>query len=192
MTLDKETLRTEAIRHRDRIDLRTEDTEVARDLFFEKINPQQGQVVAAFWPKGREFNPWPVIERLLKESVTCALPIVKKDTRVLSFALWNESIELEKGPYGIQQPVQNEKTQWLEPDIVIVPFLAFDRRGGRLGYGGGYYDATLKELRAKKSVTAVGLGYAQQAVLFNLPAEEHDERLDWVITPQAAHCFIAD
>jgi 5-formyltetrahydrofolate cyclo-ligase len=58
-----------------------------------------------------------------------------------------------------------------------------------LGQGGGYYDATLADLRAKKPILAVGMAYAQQAVLFNLPLEDHDQRLDWVITPQAAYFY---
>ena len=87
------------------------------------------------------------------------------------------------------EPVVHEGTQWLEPDVVIVPLLAFDRRGYRLGQGGGYYDATLADLRAKKNIIAVGLAYAQQACLFNLPVEEHDQKLDWVVTPQGAQEF---
>ena len=70
-----------------------------------------------------------------------------------------------------------------------MPLLAFDRRGHRLGYGEGYYDATLADLRARKKVIAVGLAYAQQAILFNLPAEDHDQPLDWIITPQIAQRY---
>lgn len=65
----------------------------------------------------------------------------------------------------------------------------FDQRGHRLGYGRGYYDAALKELRAKKPVIAVGFAYAEQACLFALPAEQHDEPLDYAVTPQRVFDF---
>ena len=70
-----------------------------------------------------------------------------------------------------------------------MPMLAFDRPGNRLGHGGGYYDTTLRALREKKKITAVGVAYAQQAVLFSLPVEDHDEKLDWIITEQNTHRF---
>src|SRR6185503_17417551 len=101
---------------------------------------------------------------------------------------WKDGDPLAEGAFGIMQP-STDAPKWVDPDIVVVPLLAFDRRGYRLGYGSGYYDVTLAALRAKKKIVAVGLGYGQQAVLFNLPSEPHDEKLDWVITPQKAHSF---
>lgn len=183
----KETLRREAIRHRDRIDPGSEDADNACALFFENVKPQKGQVVALYWPKGREFDPAEIAGRLLREGFTCCLPVIQKNKRILKFAKWDDTVKLEEGPFGIMQPVGKHK--WVVPDIVIVPLLAFDRHGYRLGYGGGYYDATLAALRKKKDIVAVGLGYAQQAVLFNLPREEHDQRMDWIITPQKAQPF---
>ena len=80
--------------------------------------------------------------------------------------------------------MEPEGEQALEPDIFIVPMLSFDRRGYRLGQGGGYYDATLSAYRKKKSVQAIGIGYAAQAVLFTLPVELHDQKMDWILTPK--------
>lgn len=167
----------------------SEDPDKACDLFFEKIAIEPGQVVAAYWPKGTEIDPTAILEKLIKDNIICVLPIVVKGNCKLKFARWDGQSSLEKGPFGVQQPVQDNNTEYLDPDIVVVPMLAFDRRGYRLGYGGGYYDATLASLREKKKIIAVGLAYAQQAVLFNLPVEDHDEKLDWIITPQAAHSY---
>lgn len=186
MDPSKETLRLEAIRHRDRIDPGSEDADEAAVLFFENVKPRKGQVVALYWAKGKEFDCGALTERLLKEGFVCCLPVVQKDSRVLKFARWDESVTLVEGPFGVMQPGGDK---WLEPDIVVVPLLAFDRHGYRLGYGGGYYDATLQDLRKRKKVTAVGMGYAQQAVLFNLPREEHDQKMDWIITTQKAQSF---
>ncbi len=186
----KETMRHEAIKHRERIHVfNNEAPDDACALFFESVKPEKGQVVALYWPLDKEFDPSGILERLLKEDYVCALPVVTKGEKVLGFARWREGDPLTFGSYNVQQPVVDDNTEWLTPDIVVVPFLAFDLRGRRLGYGGGYYDATLAALRAKKEILAVGIGYAQQAVIFNLPHEPHDEKLDWVITPQQAHYF---
>lgn len=186
---EKDTLRFEAKRHRERINLSEENTEQAAAYFFDKINPQAGQVVSAYWPISREIDTTGILERLIEEGITCVLPIVQPDSRVLKFAVWNDSEALIESKMGVYEPPQNENTVYKDPDILIVPLLAFDRQGYRMGYGGGYYDATIADLAARKKITTVGLAYAQQAVIFNLPREEHDQKLDWVITPQGTHCY---
>lgn len=189
MHLNKDEMRREAMRHRERIDPVTEDPDEACEIFFLNIKPQPAQSVGLYVPMGRELDVLPLLEKLLEKGHVCALPVIQKDSRELKFARWQEDEPLEEGPYKVMQPQITDKTEWVEPDIVVVPLLAFDRRGYRLGYGGGYYDATLAALRAKKDILAVGWAYAQQAVLFNLPKEDHDEQLDWVITPQNAQRF---
>lgn len=189
--LTKDTLRTEAIRHRDRIDPSdpSECIEKACELFMKTFKPEPDMIIALYYPKGREFSTAALMDELQKAGVTCALPVVKPDSRLLEFYSWADGEALTENKYGIAEPVADGK-QAVTPDIIVTPFLAFDRKGRRLGYGGGYYDATLSFLRAgEKPPLAVGLGYAKQAVIFNLPYEAHDEIMDWVITPQKAHYF---
>lgn len=179
----KQTLREEAIRFRNSIDPMSEDMDEFVSEFFECLKPSAGQIVALYWPRGKEFDTGPLIESLIRAGFTCALPVMQKDSRELKFAEWNESVALVKGPFDVMQPEVNDKTKWVDPDIIVVPLLAFDRHGNRLGYGGGYYDVTLAAIRGRKEVKAVGIGYSLQAVLFNLPAEPHDQKMDWIITP---------
>lgn len=186
MSESKEILRHEALRHRSLIDASTENMDAVADFFFETIKPPPGQVIAAYWPSKKEFAPFAILERLLAEKFVCALPVVEKNSKVLKFAQWEDGDPLNEGMFGVSEPLAKK---WVDPDILILPMLAFDRRGFRLGYGGGYYDVTLRDMRARKKVTAVGLGFAQQAVLFNLPVEDHDEKLDYMITPQGVHKF---
>lgn len=183
----KSLLRTEALRHRAR--MRAEDPEEAVGHFFSAVKPSPGAVIAGYWPKDSEFDIRPVMAECLKRGFVCVLPVMKKGERELLFARWAENAKLAKAAFDIYEPPVDEHTEWLEPDIVITPLLAFDRRGYRLGHGYGYYDATLRALRARKKIVAVGAGYSQQAVLFNLPAEAHDERLDWVVTPKGSQDF---
>lgn len=191
MNAPRDHLRDEARRHRDRIEPSSEPLERAVELFFEHINPAPAQSISFYWPLGREFDPGGIMEVAFTRGHDCLLPVIMQGARILKFARWRDGEPLVRGPMGIMQPVQDGNTIWMDPDIVVVPLLAFDRRGHRLGYGGGYYDATLRDLRARKQIIAAGIAYAQQAVLFALPAEQHDEPLDWVITPQEAHRFSA-
>lgn len=187
--LSKKTIRREAMLHRDRIDPASENAEHAVENFIDSVKPSPSQSIALYWPKGREFDSVPLMHALLQAGHVCALPVVQDDTRVLKFAAFRDGDPMVAGAYDIMQPVINENTHWIDPDIIIVPFLAFDRHGNRIGYGGGYYDATLRHYRATKPVIAVGLGYGQQAVLFKLPVDAHDEKLDWIITPIRAQRY---
>ena len=91
--------------------------------------------------------------------------------------------ELQSGAYGIQVP--GHAAEPVSPDLLLVPMLAFDRRGHRLGYGGGFYDRTIAQLRTLKEIVTVGLAFSGQ-VRDDLPAEAHDMRLDWIVTESAA------
>ncbi|HOO81467.1 MAG TPA: 5-formyltetrahydrofolate cyclo-ligase [Alphaproteobacteria bacterium] len=181
MTDQKTILRDQARKHRTLTDIRAEDPDAATPLFFDALQPHAGQIIAAYWPKGREFDPTGILERALNEGLTCALPKVEADTKILRFIQWTHKTKLVKGAFGILEPEEGPE---LQPDIFLVPMLAFDRKGYRLGQGGGYYDATLEHYRGKKDVAAVGIAYAAQAVLFNLPAEDHDQPMDWILTPK--------
>jgi 5-formyltetrahydrofolate cyclo-ligase len=94
---------------------------------------------------------------------------------------------MKAAAWGIAEPMDDKPA--LDPDILLVPLLAFDVRGYRLGYGGGFYDRTLHRLRKLKPVVAVGLAYDELRV-DAVPAESYDERLDWVLTPSGPiHCL---
>ena len=186
VTENKETLRQQARAHLEHLPPDLAAPEEAAARFFEVLKPRQGQVVAGYWPNGKEYDVRYILDDLLKEGVTCALPVVQKDSLVLGFHKWDEDVPLEKGAFGIMEP---QGSVPVDPDIVLVPLMAFDRRGYRLGHGGGYYDATLAALRAQKDILAAGVGYSEQAVLFPLPVEEHDQRLDLIVTPGAVHDF---
>ena len=177
----KETLRDQARKHRALTDMCHEDVEAATPLFFDTLKPATDKIIATYWPKGREFDPTHILETASAKGFTCALPRVSPDSRVLEFIKWTPDLQLRKGAFGIMEPKAGEA---VEPDIFLVPMLAFDRKGQRLGQGGGYYDATLSAYRDKKDITAVGIAYALQAVLFTLPVEEHDQAMDYILTPQ--------
>lgn len=189
MIEQKRILRDQARKHRARMNIRGGDAESAASHFFESIAPPAGLSIAAYWPLGREFDTLPLLARALELGHSCALPVIQPGSKILKFVRWTDGTELAPGPHGVMQPPAGAVTEWIEPDILIVPLLAFDRKGYRLGQGGGYYDATIGALRGERNVLAVGLAYAEQAVLFNLPAEGHDEPMDWIVTEQGAERY---
>jgi 5-formyltetrahydrofolate cyclo-ligase len=123
----------------------------------------------------------PLLRRVAAEGWTLALPVVAGPAP-LRFRTWTFGAPLQSGPFGIPEP---EDGPLAAPDVLLVPLLAFDRHGYRLGYGGGHYDRTLAELRAQGGVTAIGLAFDAQEVA-QVPICPYDERLDWILTPSGA------
>ncbi len=135
--------------------------------------------VSVYWPIRSELNTRPLIDALADKGYRVTLPVMRKVRHPLTFRDFTPGDDLVKGPYGLSEPSEERPAR--DPDIVFSPLSAFDRRGYRLGYGGGIYDATLSELRAKKSVIAIGVAYSFQEV-DHVPTEPHDQRLDYFLT----------
>lgn len=141
-------------------------------------------VVAGYRAIQHEIDPAPLLAALDARGLTLALPAISADALV--FRAWRPGLPLVPGAFGIEEP--GASAVRLEPDVVLVPLLAFDRRGHRLGYGAGYYDRALAALRAGAGVRAVGLAFDFQGVEV-LPSDGHDEPLDAVVTPTTFHDF---
>ena len=150
----------------------------AYGLDFLKV--RAGTTVSGFAAIRDEINPADLMLWLHAEGVRLALPVMVGKGKPLVMRAWAPGDAMEAAAWGIAEPTDDKPE--VEPDIVLVPLLAFDDRGYRLGYGGGFYDRTLAQLRAKKPVTAVGLAYDEQKV-DAVPFESYDQRLDWVLTP---------
>lgn len=136
-------------------------------------------VVAGYWPMADEIDPRPLMARLAGAGAGLALPVVVGPGRALEFRVWAPGQVLEPGPHGTCHPPVSAPV--VRPDLVLVPLLAFDQRGMRLGYGGGFYDRTLERLRGQGGVVAVGVAFAVQQVA-RVPGDVHDQALDMVLT----------
>ncbi len=141
---------------------------------------RRGVVVAGYWPLRQEIDVLPLLTRLRGRGCRIALPVVPGPRRPLTFRTWRAGTKLETGPFGTRHPGGGAAT--VVPDLVLVPLLAFDRTGFRLGYGGGYYDRTLALLRKKRSrIVAFGVAYAGQEVAA-VPRDRFDQPLDGILT----------
>ena len=144
------------------------------------VSPQPGRsIVSAFFPYKSEIDTRPLLGKLAGDGWTTALPIVIALGEPLIFRRWLPGEPTVPGVWGIPRPM--DASPLVEPDVLLVPLMAFDRKGYRLGYGGGFYDRTLETLRAKKHITAIGVAYAAQEVDV-VPRGDHDQPLDFVMT----------
>ena len=137
--------------------------------------PPVGAVVSGFWPIGREIDIRPLLHALHDRGNPVVLPVTPKRGNPLTFRLWRPGDVLQPERFGTSRPVGEEAV----PDVLLVPLLAFDRRGHRLGYGAGFYDRTLAALPAGRY--ALGVAYAAQEVP-EVPAGSTDIPLDAVAT----------
>lgn len=142
-----------------------------------------GTIVSGFASLADELDCMPLLRRLGEEGLGLALPVVTGKGKPLTFRAWRPDDEMDAGVWGIPQPKADKAV--VAPDILLVPLLAVDRGGWRLGYGGGFYDRSLQALRAQKQVLAIGLAYEEQ-VVDAVPHLDYDEPLDWVVTPAGA------
>jgi 5-formyltetrahydrofolate cyclo-ligase len=138
-----------------------------------------GAVVSGFFAIKSEISPLPLMRRLAGAGAALALPVIAGRGQPLTMRAWSFGAPLVPGVWGIREPAADAPEVF--PDILIVPLLAFDRRGYRLGYGGGYYDRTIARLRAIKPIAAIGIAFAAQQI-DQVPATPRDERLDLVLT----------
>ena len=136
-------------------------------------------VVSAYYPFETEIDCLPLLNALHEKGWQIGLPVVLGKAKPLEFRLWVPGGTLESGSFGIPAPPATAET--VDPDVLLVPMLAFDRYGYRLGYGGGFYDRTLALARSERTVTAIGLAFDAQGV-DRCPIDDYDQPLDAVIT----------
>jgi 5-formyltetrahydrofolate cyclo-ligase len=175
------------LRHRMRT-LRAEaaarDPDAAEKLasvFPMKLLERYGPVVSSYVPINEELDPMPLIERLERAGAEICLP--RLTPAGISWRLWSPGEPLERRGFGLLEPPEDAPEA--TPTLVLTPLLAYDLSGNRLGYGRGHYDQALAALRARGRAFACALAYAAQQI-DRVPAEAHDEPLDWAVTPEGS------
>jgi 5-formyltetrahydrofolate cyclo-ligase len=152
--------------------------------FFGAIEVPAGCVVSGYWPMRHEFDVRPLLGALHGRGHVCALPLVTGKGQPLEFRVWSPGAPLVEAAFGTQVPPETAPV--VTPALLLVPMLAFDTRGYRLGYGGGFYDRTLDGLRtAGLAPLAVGCAFQGQRI-DAVPVNATDQRLDWVVTERGA------
>lgn len=152
------------------------------------------RVVSAYHPMRTELDPLPLLQSLAERGFATCLPVVGGRDSPLLFRAWSPGAPTVAAGFGTRQPPPDAAVA--VPQLLLVPLLAFDRRGFRLGYGGGYYDRTLQALRAlpgvgqEGAVLAIGVAFDEQEV-DAVPHLDYDQRLDGIVTPSGLRSFPA-
>ncbi|MFD3190602.1 5-formyltetrahydrofolate cyclo-ligase [Sedimentitalea sp. HM32M-2] len=153
------------------------DNGAASAYLSEVLAGYRGVPLSGYMPIRTEIDPLPALAEAAAHGPV-GVPVIQGDGLPLKFSRWQPGGALRDGPFGAQVPLVDD---FFDPEIVIVPMVAFDLRGGRLGYGGGFYDRTLERLRSIRPTLAIGFAYeAQQAE--TLPLEPTDQPLDMIVT----------
>lgn len=153
--------------------LSSENEEKLRGFLLKEILAQSAQKIAAVWPLAEEVDLRPLCHALSEAGRQVLLPETTPKGSPLIFRRWTPSSSMIAGRFGTSHPEGEIEV----PDLVLVPFLAFDRSGYRLGYGGGYYDRTLAAL----NVPAIGFGFAGQQI-DAVPTGPYDIPLKTIVT----------
>lgn len=139
----------------------------------------RGVPLAGYMAIRTEIDPLPAMAEAAAHGPV-AVPVIIGAGQPLRFSRWEPGCVLREGPFGAMVPQTDD---WIEPEILIVPLVAFSRAGGRLGYGGGFYDRSLEQLRARRATMAIGFAFAAQEAV-ELPLEPTDQPLDLIVTEQ--------
>ena len=158
-----------------------------RHFFHKWISVKKSvSVIGLYYPVNSEMNPLTLIDYPNSQGKNTCLPIVIDKNSPLIFKAWRPGKDMVAGRYGIPVP---DNDQIVTPDLVICPLLAYDDKGMRLGYGGGFYDRTIRHLRRNKPTRYMGLAFSEQKSYHDLPSEEHDVPLDAILTESGISNF---
>lgn len=179
---DKQALRKRLIA--ERMEIKREVAKEASNVLAKHLLEiiQKGTRVAGYCAIRGEIDISVALEKLRENGSKIALPVIDEDSKILKFLECSPDTPLIAGRYGIFCPQPHLPE--IIPDVVIIPLVAFDNKGYRIGYGGGYYDATISHLRAiNKNIRIIGAAYAMQQVE-KIEPEPHDEKMDMVVTEE--------
>jgi len=183
----KQNVRREALERRAALKQSVSDLSqrIAQHFLVEISVPPQ-VVVSLYIAIGEEADPAPLLRELRLRGHSIALPRVTGRGLPLDFHLYQPGAGLVAGGFGLSEPAR----EWpkISPKLLVVPLLAFDAHGYRIGYGAGFYDHTLRKLRSTGQVLAVGYAFAVQEFA-SIPHDDDDEKLDWIVTENGARKF---
>ncbi len=165
--------------------MRARAGEKAAAHFLASIPLETDQIISAYWPIRDEIDCKPILRKLMDDGRQVCLPVIVRDDGPLEFRVWEQGAALYEAGFGTLGPADGAPV--VEPDVIIVPLLGFDKSGTRLGYGKGHYDRSIAVMHKRPILVGYAFG-AQELV--DIPRAEHDVPLDWMVTEKGAQHFV--
>ena len=173
----KSKLRKKTIKSRETINQKNNQIDFNQILkIFKKEKITKG-IIGGYYPVNFEVDDLMLLKKFEKDKFDISLPVIKKKFK-MNFYKWSFADLLKINKYGIPEP---ETKQIVNPDVLLIPLVAFDKNLNRLGYGGGYYDRLIKKLSKKKKIVKIGLALSVQKI-DKVPTNLHDQKLDYIVT----------
>lgn len=188
MHMDKNDFRQLAFQRRMALEdaVRAEWSTQMTARFLDSVDlPPPGSVISGYVPVNNEIDVIPLMTILVERGYRCAVPYNMEREQILYFLEWTPQTVLQRGLYNIPQP-DPDKAEALRPDLLIVPLVAFDPAGHRMGYGSGYFDRTFAHLKSIQTFRAVGVGFEIQKY-DEVPIDRYDYTLDGIVTEAAVY-----
>ena len=135
------------------------------------------KIIGGYYPYNYEMDTLEVLQKLEKKNFLISLPKITKNNKMY-FYLWSFKDPLTINTYGIPEPISNKK---VDPDLLLIPLLAYDSEHNRLGYGGGFYDRYISVAQKRKKLIKIGFGFSYQKTI-KLPVDHNDKKLDYILT----------
>ena len=142
-----------------------------------KKNKSTGKIVGGYYPYNYEVDAIKILEKFEQQNYLVSLPKIKKNSQ-MSFFRWSTKDPLKINKYGIPEPTSDIE---INPNILLVPLVAFDKHLNRIGYGGGFYDRYIKKIKKNKKIITIGIAYKFQKIK-KVPINKYDIKLDFVVT----------
>lgn len=140
---------------------------------------EKGTIIAGYYPIKDEINILPLLEKFSQNGAILCLPRINANNEI-DFHKYDFGGALVSAEFGLMEPISSSPI--LIPQILLVPLLAFDGNGNRIGYGKGHYDKVISKLLQRQKLTLIGIAFDEQEFEI-IPAESHDQKLDFVLTP---------
>ena len=142
-----------------------------------KLSKISNKSIGGYYPYNYEVDAIEILKKFEKKKYQISLPKIKKNFK-MDFFNWSTIDPLSINKYGIPEPISKKIVQ---PSIILVPLVAFDKNLNRIGYGGGFYDRFIKRTKKKRKIITIGLAYSFQKI-DNVPSNKNDVKLDFIIT----------
>ena len=179
ITSEKSKMRVLLIEKRNQIRDVLKKKNLLNEKLLDFLKEKENQSIAGYYAIKNELDITDSLKFLINNNFEISLPQIIKKNHSLVFKVWKKNTKLLKENFNIYVPQSKKESN---PDLIIVPMVAFDKSKNRLGYGGGYYDRTIGKFKQNKAIFTIGIAFDEQET-DSIPTDRYDQNLNMIVTP---------